>query len=367
MQEKQYLGKEGERGARNAPLNYKMCLNVNKIIKKGIYKETTFKGQKGDTYKIDAWTKCGHCSECMNEKANNWVIRNIYEDKKHDKKIFITLTYEKNPLILIRKDIQNFFKRLRKYLEKADTKIRYYGCGEYGTLKGRPHYHAIIYGWIPKDIKKIGNSKRDKPIYYSETLNKIWGLGITTVQEAPSDVISYMALYQAPNLENRKKKLIKKEKLEELKDEWSKKAKEPITRNILGQYKKTKTLPKIEEEIEEILKENKKWYEIKEFNFYSQGIGQEEFIKDFENIKTDYQHYIGQENFKILTPSPWIKQMANWGEQSAIEELLKRRDFEKAREETTEEREKEKRGKEQKNHEKEVIEKLEKPIDTAFF
>lgn len=117
-----------------------MCLNANKIIRNGVYKETSYKARKGDTYETNTWGKCGTCAECMAEKANNWLVRNYYEEKAHEKKCFITLTYAKNPKILIKKHLQDFIKRLRKKLEPI--KIRYFGCGEYGTLKGRPHFSS---------------------------------------------------------------------------------------------------------------------------------------------------------------------------------------------------------------------------------
>lgn len=64
---------------------------------------------------------------------------------------FVTLTYSDEYLpflgTLVKKDLQDFFKRLRgKFKRKYNRKIKYYSCGEYGGKHGRPHYHAIIYG-----------------------------------------------------------------------------------------------------------------------------------------------------------------------------------------------------------------------------
>lgn len=65
----------------------------------------------------------------------------------NNKATFLTLTYDDAHLPpdygLHKKDLQNFFKRLRKDLS---TKIKYFACGEYGDLEGRPHYHAIVFG-----------------------------------------------------------------------------------------------------------------------------------------------------------------------------------------------------------------------------
>lgn len=45
-------------------------------------------------------------------------------------------------MTLCKRDLQLFFKRLRK---RTHEKIKYYAVGEYGTDNWRPHYHAIIF------------------------------------------------------------------------------------------------------------------------------------------------------------------------------------------------------------------------------
>lgn len=48
---------------------------------------------------------------------------------------------------LKKKDLQDFFKRLRKASEKIQSSvpIKYYACGEYGSKTKRPHYHIILF------------------------------------------------------------------------------------------------------------------------------------------------------------------------------------------------------------------------------
>lgn len=66
---------------------------------------------------------------------------------------FITLTYDNAHLPisnkgfknLSKRDLQLFFKRLRKSHPQGSTPIRYYAVGEYGTTYRRPHYHIILF------------------------------------------------------------------------------------------------------------------------------------------------------------------------------------------------------------------------------
>ncbi len=60
---------------------------------------------------------------------------------------YITLTYNDTHLppggTLVRKDLSDFYKRLRK---NTGYKYRYLSCGEYGERKTkRPHYHILIF------------------------------------------------------------------------------------------------------------------------------------------------------------------------------------------------------------------------------
>lgn len=45
---------------------------------------------------------------------------------------------------LAKRDVQLFFKRLRKS-QPEGTSIKYYTVGEYGGKTFRPHYHAIVF------------------------------------------------------------------------------------------------------------------------------------------------------------------------------------------------------------------------------
>lgn len=98
---------------------------------------------------------CGKCPECRNRRASGWSFRLMYEEKRSKSAQFITLTYDtkyvpisRNGFMdLSKRDVQLFFKRLRKYHIPWDDKfpIKYYCAGEYGGKTWRPHYHIIIF------------------------------------------------------------------------------------------------------------------------------------------------------------------------------------------------------------------------------
>jgi hypothetical protein len=58
------------------------------------------------------------------------------------------------------KDLQKFFKRLRKL---SDKKLKYYAVGEYGSTKKRPHYHIILFN-ANKEHIKLAWALNNKPI-----------------------------------------------------------------------------------------------------------------------------------------------------------------------------------------------------------
>lgn len=139
---------------------------------------------------------CRQCLECRQKRANEWAVRCMAEAKKFDHNCFITLTYEKSPILLVKRDLQLFFKRLRKAI--APVKIKFFAVGEYGSQHHRPHYHAIIFGYDFPDKYLWSKSKRGHTIYRSSTLEKVWTFGNSTIQSVTYDSCAYCALYSSP-------------------------------------------------------------------------------------------------------------------------------------------------------------------------
>lgn len=162
---------------------------------------------------------CGECPACKLSKANEWATRIECEAKTwNNKGIFVTLTYNSHNLpknkdgtpTLLKSDMQKFKKRLRKYVkkhqeaisywknphtEKTEKPVRTFECGEYGPKNGRPHYHQIIFNWIPNDLVEYKISKDGHKLYKSKTLQKIWGKGFIIIGMISYESASYVARY----------------------------------------------------------------------------------------------------------------------------------------------------------------------------
>ncbi|AXL15438.1 replication initiator protein [Microviridae sp.] len=151
--------------------------------------------------------RCGICRGCKADHARDWAIRCYHEAQLHESSCFINPTYRDTHLpphgSLSPRDLQLFFKRLRKAV--APVKIRYFACGEYGTKKGRPHYHVCLFGWRPAEKIIVGKSEKGHYQYSDSTLEKAWGLGHITWTEFDSGCARYTAHYTADKLKSFKK------------------------------------------------------------------------------------------------------------------------------------------------------------------
>lgn len=165
---------------------------------------------------------CGQCIGCRIRQREDWTTRIELEARDYPKEEvwFITLTYdddhvpgmivktgeimrkvqytwkpgEKRPSsvqILLYEDIQKFLKRLRK---ASSTKLRYFVAGEYGEQTARPHYHMILYGWKPTDLKNLYKIHHNG-YYTSKWLADLWGMGQIQIAQAVPETYRYVAGY----------------------------------------------------------------------------------------------------------------------------------------------------------------------------
>lgn len=152
----------------------------------------------GKTYLTDPVPiPCGHCVACRLEAARQWKERLVLESQNYppEQRLFVTVTYDDAHLpvnedgepTLVKHHLQQFIKNIRNHYP---GKIRYFGCGEYGGLKKRPHGHFIILGPIP-GLKPRGCNSFDCVSLELAWANK----GFVDVQLAEPGSMAYVCGY----------------------------------------------------------------------------------------------------------------------------------------------------------------------------
>lgn len=124
-------------------------------------------------------------------------MRCMHEKRLYDMSSFLTLTYDPKKLPvdggLSFDDFQKFMKRVRHLTGDG---LRFYACGEYGEMSGRPHYHALFlnYDFIDR-VRYNANSRSGAPLYTSKTLEKYWTSGLCVIGDVTFDSCAYVARY----------------------------------------------------------------------------------------------------------------------------------------------------------------------------
>ena len=138
---------------------------------------------------------CGQCIGCRLTHSRDWATRCVHEAHMHDRNCFLTLTYSDENLpensTLVRKHLTDFLKRYRKAVDPV--KLRYFGCGEYGSKLSRPHYHLIIFGHDFDD--KLLYKQGKFPLYNSALLSSLWEYGFAVLAGFSFESAAYVARY----------------------------------------------------------------------------------------------------------------------------------------------------------------------------
>lgn len=133
---------------------------------------------------------CGRCVACKIARVAEWSMRLEHELQYHEHASFVTLTYDDQHIpagnSLVKRDLQLFFKRLRK---EISVPIKYYACGEYGDKTARPHYHFILFGYDFPDKQSFGK------YWISEQLKSLWLDGFSTIATVTPESIRYVCGY----------------------------------------------------------------------------------------------------------------------------------------------------------------------------
>jgi len=152
---------------------------------------------------------CGRCIGCRLERSRQCAVRLMHECSVHADSSFVTLTYADEFLPPHgslppppRRDLQLFFKRLRKFF--GGERISYFAVGEYGDSTWRPHYHACLFGvWFPDQVERKAGSG-GAPLYQSPTLDRLWGLGECLVGGVSFESAAYVARYSVKKVNGEK-------------------------------------------------------------------------------------------------------------------------------------------------------------------
>lgn len=149
-----------------------------------------------DAFKI----RCGKCLSCKSAYAGSWATRLFLESICHAQSSCITLTYNDENLPeygnINLDHVTSFIRLLRQWYNRKGVpiSIKYFGGAEYGSDKGRPHYHVIVYGYYPEDAY-YWRRKKVVRYYRSPTLEKLWKKGNVEFASVTPAACSYVANY----------------------------------------------------------------------------------------------------------------------------------------------------------------------------
>ena len=149
-----------------------MCLNPSKIADVG-------------------FVACRECWQCRERKIDDWVGRNIAEGQTAKAAHVVTLTYGEDrsaggidhirAAVLTYSDVQKYLK----YLRVDGYPVRYFVVGEYGSKKGRAHWHIILYwqGAVPEHTLR------------ENFMQKHWPHGFSYWDKVSAEAIRYACKY----------------------------------------------------------------------------------------------------------------------------------------------------------------------------
>lgn len=135
---------------------------------------------------------CHHCWQCIKRKVDDWTGRCIAESQTSVITRSVTLTYGRDDLYnsadhmraacLTYSDFQQYMRSMRD----AGYQVRYFVVGEYGSMKGRAHWHAVLFFSGTKlPLRPLGRNIEDEH----------WPHGHSFWDEAFPETIQYVTKY----------------------------------------------------------------------------------------------------------------------------------------------------------------------------
>lgn len=157
---------------------------------------------------------CRKCWQCRETKVDDWVGRCIAESRTATRTFSISLTYGRDEndnadhiraAVLTYSDVQKYMKRIRK----SGYTCRYFAVGEYGSDKGRAHWHLIVfyYGDVPEhEISTRGPDGKIQDVRFSER-HWQWGWSVweelhDAYEAAAARAVRYVCKYLLKDAED---------------------------------------------------------------------------------------------------------------------------------------------------------------------
>ena len=153
----------------------------------------------------DMVVPCGFCVGCVMERRAQWSLRCRHEASCWDHNAFVTLTYDDEHLqkecdwhgSLVPEHPRLFLRYLRRAMSgvqnapnSADKPIRFFGCGEYGSLRKRAHYHLLLF-----NVRFEDNERYGERTYTNKLVSRLWKYGTHLIGDVTAASAAYVAGY----------------------------------------------------------------------------------------------------------------------------------------------------------------------------
>lgn len=126
--------------------------------------------KRGPEY-VQVPAPCDNCWYCRENYVSDWVGRCLCEAAVSEVSVTLSLTYAdpQNHLDLSHRVVNPWhFQLFMKRLRKAGHKVRYLVAGEYGELRDRAHFHAILFFKQLKDAEQPAPYLMDRSAFRAD-------------------------------------------------------------------------------------------------------------------------------------------------------------------------------------------------------
>lgn len=185
---------------------------VYRIDYETIHDITICNPETGEEREVFIIVPCNHCNPCYEAKRNQWSYRmKLQSQSSLTDPMFVTLTFDEEHYPSKHNDpavhtdiIQKFLKRLRRYMDRnsSPTDFKYFICSEYGSKRGRLHFHGLFFNLHNCNYVPIYNDYPDKKVLpvifkFTDYIRKAWKFGISKVEIARDNTGSYALKYMS--------------------------------------------------------------------------------------------------------------------------------------------------------------------------